>query len=103
MLVDGSKIGWPDKPPASELSMEYLEIVVLEIISPSTELDNTLSHKISKSSWFISGDILIKIGNLISFDFDLNSSIPLNSKPKFSIASRSLKPGVFGDEIFIVK
>ena len=103
MLVDESKIGWPDKPPASELSMEYLEIVVLEIISPSTELDNTLSHKISKSSWFISGDILIKIGNLMSFYFDLNSSIPLNSKAKFSIASRSLKPGVFGDEIFIVK
>ncbi len=103
MLVDDSKIGWPDKPPSSELSMEYLEIVVLEIISPSTELDNTLSHKISKSSWFISGDILIKIGNLIPVDFVFNSSIPFNSKLKFSIASRSLKPGLFGYEIFLVK
>ncbi|GIS05285.1 MAG: hypothetical protein CM15mP109_00410 [Candidatus Dadabacteria bacterium] len=43
------------------------------------------------------------MGNLISVDFVFNSSISFNSKLKFSIVSRSLKPGVFGDEIFIVK
>ena len=83
MLVDESKIGWPDKPPASELSMEYLEIVVLEIISPSTELDKTLSHKISKSSWFISGDILISVERVrenaksynVSFFTEIKSAI----------------------------
>ena len=103
-MVDISKIGLPERPPFSKVSVdiESLEIVVFDIIRPSILLDNTFSHKYLRLSASRSGEILRRIGILISKSYLSKLLILSKRTSKFSKTSKFLSPGVFGDEILIV-
>ena len=95
----------PDSPPSitlnSLLNIFDLSIVVFVAIIPMIEDDSTSFIIKSIDSFFSSGEILRKIGILI-----LKSSTALStsliSLAKLASLCRSLKFGVFGEEMFIV-
>ena len=103
--VDLWKIGSPDRPPDSlinEVSLRRdLSIVVLDTINPEILNSWTASIIVFSVSDDSSGDILRNTG-LSSLNNFFWLSIDLNNSEIFSLLCRSLRSGVFGDEILIV-
>ena len=95
----------PDKPPSSEIFPSFftgldskfsLWVVVFVRIKPSTICDLITISQISVNSLLVrSGDNFIKVAFFLVFQDCLKVSLTV-------LLCKSRKPGVFGEEIFIV-